>query len=191
MRQKRVTKMRRLLRGIFAAFILVAGSSAYARVSVKSPVMELRLEQGTVTIALRVDAAPVTIEHIRRLANRLFYDGLSIVRIEPGHVVQGGDPNFDGTGGSGATIPLEVSDLHHTRGAVGMARSDDPHSGDSQFYICLTDRPQLDGRFTVIGYVSAGMEIIDRLALTPGDGPRGFITERASQPRIVSIRIRD
>ena len=152
--------------------------------------MQLQLEQGLIIIALQPDKAPETIHHLRQLADRHFYDGLSIIRIAPGHVIQGGDPDFDGTGGSGETVPLEASDLRNTRGAVGIARGVDPHSGDSQFYICLADRPQLDGKYTVIGYVVKGMEVVDGLARTPGDGPRGFITDRSRQPRIVSVRIR-
>jgi len=175
------------MRFLFAlALAMVLHSPAMAE---PGPQMELQLASGRVVIALRPEKAPVTIAHLRRLASRHFYDGLSIVRIEPGHVVQGGDPQFDGTGGSGETVPLEASDLHHTRGAVGIARGGDPNSGDSQFYICLADRPQLDGRFTIIGYVVEGMDVVDSLALQPGDGPRGFITDRSRQPRIISVRI--
>lgn len=150
--------------------------------------MVMILETGSVEIELRPDKAPRTVAHLRDLARHHFYDGLSIVRIAPGHVVQAGDPNFDGTGGSGQTVPLEVSDLRHVRGAVGIARNAEPNSGDSQFYICLADRPQLDRRYTVIGYVVQGMDVIDRLALTPGNGPRGFITDRSKQPRIIRVR---
>jgi peptidylprolyl isomerase len=153
------------------------------------PRMTLTLDVGKVVIELRPDKAPLHVARIRELANSGFYDGLTVVRVAPGHVVQAGDPKFDGTGGSGRTIKAEFSDLMHLRGAVGMARDEDPDSGDSQFYICLADRPHLDGHYTVFGQVVSGMDVLD--ALTPGDGPMGFITDRSKQPRIVSVRVSD
>ncbi len=151
--------------------------------------MVIMLDGGEVVVELRPDKAPLHVARIRELANSGFYDGLTIIRVAPGHVVQAGDPKFDGSGGSGQTIKAEFSDLKHVRGAVGMARDDDPDSGDSQFYICLADRPHLDGRYTVFGQVVSGMEIVDMLA--PGDGPMGFISDRSKQPRIVSVRVLD
>jgi peptidylprolyl isomerase len=151
------------------------------------PEMVVVLDVGKIVIELRPDKAPRHVARLRELANAGFYDGLTVVRVAPGHVVQAGDPKFDGTGGSGHTIKAEISDLLHVRGAVGMARDEDPDSGDSQFYICLADRPHLDGKYTVFGQVVSGMEILDTLA--PGDGPMGFITDRSKQPRIVSVRV--
>lgn len=153
------------------------------------PHMVIVLDTGKIDIELRPDKAPRHVARMRELANSGFYDGLTVVRVAPGHVVQAGDPDFDGTGGSGQTIKAEFTDLKHLRGAVGMARDEDPDSGDSQFYICLADRPHLDGHYTVFGQVVSGMEILD--ALEPGDGPKGFITDRSKQPRIVSVRVND
>jgi peptidylprolyl isomerase len=153
------------------------------------PHMIIVLDAGKIVVELRPDKAPRHVARLRELANSGFYDGLTVVRVAPGHVVQAGDPNFDGTGGSGQTIKAEFNDLMHTRGAVGMARDEDPNSGDSQFYICLADRPHLDGHYTVFGQVVSGMEILD--TLEPGDGPKGFITDRSKQPRIVSVRVSD
>jgi peptidylprolyl isomerase len=153
------------------------------------PHMVVTLHAGKIDIELRPDKAPRHVARMRELANGGFYDGLTIVRVAPGHVVQAGDPNFDGSGGSGQTIKAEFSDLKHLRGTVGMARDEDPDSGDSQFYICLADRPHLDGRYTVFGQVVSGMELLDRLE--PGDGDKGFITDRSKQPRIVSVRVSD
>ena len=155
----------------------------------KRPVMTVVFETGTVVIQLRPDRAPLTVARIRKLANSHFYDGLTVMRVAPGHVVQVGDPKFDGTGGSGETIKAEFNKLKHLRGAVGMARDADPNSADSQFYICLADRPHLDGKYTVFGQVVGGMEIVD--AMTPGNGPMGFILEKDKQPKIVSIRVTD
>jgi peptidylprolyl isomerase len=153
------------------------------------PTMVIVMDAGKIVIELRPDKAPRHVARIRELANSGFYDGLTVVRVAPGHVVQAGDPKFDGTGGSGETIKAEFSDLLHVRGAVGMARDEDPDSADSQFYICLADRPHLDGKYTVFGQVVVGMELLD--TMVPGDGPMGFITDRSKQPRIVSIRVAD
>lgn len=154
---------------------------------VQRPKMVVVLKTGEVVIELRPDKAPLTVARIRELANSGFYDGLSVVRVAPSHVVQLGDPKFDGSGGSGQTIKAEFSDLLHIRGAVGMARDEDPDSADSQFYICLADRPHLNGGYTVFGQVLSGMEVLDKLA--PGHGPMGFITDKMDQPRIVSVRV--
>ena len=170
--------------GIAAWLPALAGADDAPR-----PRMVIVLDGGEVVVELRPDKAPLHVARIRELANSGFYDGLTIIRVAPGHVVQAGDPKFDGSGGSGQTIKAEFSDLKHVRGAVGMARDDDPDSGDSQFYICLADRPHLDGRYTVFGQVISGMEIVDKFA--PGDGPMGFITDRSQQPRIVSVRVTD
>jgi peptidylprolyl isomerase len=151
------------------------------------PRMVVQLQTGKIVIELRPDKAPLTVARIRELANSGFYDKLSVVRVAPGHVVQLGDPNFDGSGGSGQTIKAEFSDLLHVRGAVGMARDEDPDSADSQFYICLADRPHLNGKYTVFGQVVSGMEVLD--ALAPGHGQMGFITDKMDQPRIVSVRV--
>lgn len=151
------------------------------------PRMVVELDGGKIVIELRPDKAPLTVARIRELANSGFYDGLTVVRVAPGHVVQAGDPKFDGTGGSGQTIKAEFSDLLHVRGAVGMARDEDPDSADSQFYICLADRPHLNGKYTVFGQVVSGMEVLDKLA--PGRGRMGFITDKMDQPKIISVRV--
>ncbi len=183
-----------LMRATVIAMIIVAAMTAWTLGSASGdeagrPTMIVTLDVGAVVIGLRPDKAPQHVARIRALANAGFYDGLTVVRVAPGHVVQAGDPKFDGTGGSGQTIKAEFSDLLHLRGAVGMARDEDPDSADSQFYICLADRPHLDGRYTVFGQVVSGMEILD--TLSPGDGPMGFITDREKQPRIISVRVSD
>ena len=170
-----------------AMVVLIAAMAACGPVRPTQERMLIDLENGQIVVALHPDKAPRTIAHLRELARHHFYDGLSIVRVAPGHVVQGGDPNFDGTGGSGQPVALEASDLRHVRGAVGIARGADENSGDSQFYICLADRPQLDGKYTVIGYVVSGMDLVD--AMKPGDGEKGFIKNQASQPKIIRLRI--
>lgn len=109
--------------------------------------------------------APITTKNFIELAQKGFYDGLTFHRVEPGFVVQGGDPKGDGTGGSEKTIPLEINALlTHKKGAVGMARSQDPNSASSQFYICLGDAKFLDNSYAVFGQVIAGQDIAEKIA---------------------------
>jgi peptidylprolyl isomerase len=161
------------LSALFLFAIAACGPDAPDMPADKRPLMTVVFETGTVVIQLRPDRAPLTVAHIRELANSRFYDGLTVVRVAPGHVVQAGDPKFDGSGGSGQTIKAEFKNkLKHLRGSVGMARDEDPDSADSQFYICLADRPHLDGKYTVFGQM-------------------GFIPDKERQPKIVSVRVTD
>jgi len=182
--------MQNAILGMLIVIALLGGALSPAGAdSLERPRMIIQFDAGQVVIELRPDKAPRHVARIRELANAGFYDGLTVIRVAPGHVVQAGDPKFDGNGGSGQTIKAEFNDLRHLRGAVGMARDENPDSADSQFYICLADRPHLDGKYTVFGQVVSGMELVDTFA--PGDGPMGFITDRSKQPRIVSIRVTD
>jgi len=132
--------------------------------------LTLSLESGDVTIKLRPDLAPKHVERITQLAADGFYDGLTFHRVIDGFVAQGGCPRGDGTGGSGVKIPAEFNDQPHARGAVSMARTNDPNSADSQFFICLDAVNFLDGQYTVWGEVIDGMEHVD--ALPRGEPPR-------------------
>lgn len=114
--------------------------------------------------------APKTVENFVTLARRGFYDGLAFHRVVPGFVAQGGDPKGNGTGGPGYTIKAEFSQQKHVRGTLAMARSQDPDSAGSQFYICYEAHPHLDGNYTVFGRVVAGMEHVD--AIQQGDRMR-------------------
>jgi peptidylprolyl isomerase/peptidyl-prolyl cis-trans isomerase B (cyclophilin B) len=107
--------------------------------------------------------APKTVENFVTLAKKGFYDGLTFHRVEPGFVVQGGDPKGDGTGGPGYMIKAEFNKQKHLRGALAMARSQNPDSAGSQFYICFKPAPFLDGNYTVFGIVTSGMEIVDKI----------------------------
>lgn len=121
------------------------------------------LEAGQVVIRLRPDLAPRHVARIKELVRAGFYDGLVFHRVIDGFMAQGGDPKGDGTGGSGQALPAEFSDAPHMRGTVSMARSGDPDSADSQFFIVLEDSPHLDGQYTVWGEVVTGMEFVDGL----------------------------
>jgi cyclophilin family peptidyl-prolyl cis-trans isomerase len=102
-----------------------------------------------------------------KLARAGFYDGLSFHRVEPGFVIQGGCPQGTGTGGPGYNLDAEFNDHPHVKGTVAMARSQNPNSGGSQFYICLGDARFLDKQYTVFGQTTAGQEVVD--AIRKGD----------------------
>ena len=133
--------------------------------------LTLTLDSGDVVIALRPDLAPKHVEQIATLANEGFYDGVPFHRVIPGFMAQGGDGgNHNGTGGSTKpNIPAEFSREPHVRGVCSMARTNDPNSANSQFFICFDDARFLDGQYTVWGQVESGMEHID--ALPKGEPP--------------------
>ncbi len=120
--------------------------------------------KGNIKAELYVKEAPITTRNFIDLVNSGFYNGLTFHRYEPGFVIQGGDPKGDGTGGSGETIPLEINrNLTHIQGALAMARSDNPNSASSQFYITLNEAHFLDGKYAVFGKVISGMLVVNDL----------------------------
>ena len=129
-----------------------------------NPRIKFQTTKGEFTAELFEDVT-VTTKNFIELVETAFYDGLIFHRHVPGFVVQGGDPTGTGMGGSGKTIPLEIKGHKHVKGALGMARSQDPNSASSQFYICLADTPHLDGGYTVFGQVIAGMEKVIALGV--------------------------
>jgi peptidylprolyl isomerase/peptidyl-prolyl cis-trans isomerase B (cyclophilin B) len=122
---------------------------------------------GEIRIEFYPQDAPKTVENFVTLAKKGFYNGLTFHRVVPGFVVQGGDPKGNGTGGPGYQIKAEFSQRKHVRGTLAMARSQDPDSAGSQFYITYGPQPHLDGGYTVFGQVVSGMEHVD--AITQGD----------------------
>lgn len=119
---------------------------------------------GDIVLNLLPDDAPIHSAAFIKLADAGFYDGLSFHRVEPGFVVQGGDPKGDGTGGPGYHLKAEFNARPHVRGTVAMARSSQPDSAGSQFYICLGDARFLDGQYTVFGQMTEGFEVLDTIA---------------------------
>lgn len=129
------------------------------------------LDGGDVVIRLRPDLAPKHVARIAELANEGFYDGVVFHRVIPGFMAQGGDPTGTGTSGSDKpNLPQEFSAEPHVRGTCSMARTSDPNSANSQFFICFDDAGFLDRQYTVWGEVESGMELID--ALPVGEPPR-------------------
>jgi len=123
----------------------------------------MELSYGKVVIETRPDLAPKHVARIKQLVRDGFYDGIVFHRVIDGFMAQAGCPDGRGTGGSGQKIEAEFSQQPHIRGIVSMARSTDPNSGDSQFFICLDDAAFLNGQYTVWGNVVEGMEHVDRL----------------------------
>ena len=121
--------------------------------------------KGTIKFELYEDLAPITTANFIELAERKFYDGLNFHRVEPGFVIQGGCPLGNGMGGSDKRIPLEVTPnlKHGEAGAVAMARSSDPNSASSQFYITLGNASFLDGNYAVFGRVTEGQSIVNSI----------------------------
>ena len=154
-------------------------------------------DYGTITVELDGDIAPITVQNFMDLANDGFYDGLTFHRIIAGFMMQGGDPNGNGTGGSENTIKGEFSangvenSLSHTRGAISMARSQTYDSASSQFFICHADSTFLDGQYACFGYVTDGMDVVDAVceAAQPTDDNGTIPADQ--QPVITAIRITD
>ena len=146
----------------------------------KNPIAKMTMENGgVVEIELSPKDAPITVENFVNLVNDGFYNGLTIHRIVPGFVIQGGDPMGNGMGGSDKKIKGEFSEngvannLKHTKGVISMARAFDPHSASSQFFIVLETSPMisysLDGKYAGFGTVISGMDVVDEIAKAETD----------------------
>lgn len=136
----------------------------------KDKVAELHTTAGEIDIRFFPDVAPKHVQNFIDLAEKGFYNGTKFHRVIPGFMIQGGDPNTIsgspatwGTGGSGKNVPAEFNSVHHARGIVSMARSNDPNSASSQFFICVADAGFLDRQYTVFGQVTKGMDVADKI----------------------------
>ena len=138
--------------------------------------VQIEMENGgKITVELYPEKAPITVENFLSLVNRGFYNGLIFHRVIENFMIQGGDPEGTGMGGSGKNIKGEFSsngvknDLSHERGVISMARSQNPNSASSQFFICHADAKYLDGQYAAFGKVVDGMDTVDEIAKTPTD----------------------
>lgn len=154
-------------------------------------------DYGTITVALDGNTAPESVNNFVALAKSGFYDGLTFHRIISGFMMQGGDPNGDGTGGSETTIKGEFrnngvdNNLSHVRGALSMARSNDYDSASSQFFIVHEDSTFLDGDYAVFGYVTEGMDIVDKVCTEAEPVDNNGTIPAENQPVITSVTIRE
>jgi peptidyl-prolyl cis-trans isomerase B (cyclophilin B) len=151
-----------------------------------NPQAIIETSMGTIRVELFHQDAPKTVENFLELAQSGFYRDMIFHRIIKGFVIQTGDPTGTGRGGSERKIPLEVDrSLRHDEGALGMARSSDPNSASSQFYICDSAVHGLDGNYAVFGRVMEGMDVVHRIASVPtgaGDRP-------VDPPRLISVSV--
>lgn len=142
------------------------------------------LKDGQVVIEMLPDFAPKHVERIKELVRQKFYDGVVFHRVIEGFMAQGGDPTGTGTGGSGQNLDAEFSDAQHVRGTLSMARSQNPNSADSQFFICFAEAPHLNGQYTVWGRVVDGMEFVDQIKRGRGSG--GTVSD---PDKIIKLRV--
>ena len=159
---------------------------------------EIEIEgYGTVSVELDGDTAPVTVQNFMDLANAGFYDGLKFHRIIDGFMIQGGDPNGDGTGGSGQNIVGEFAangyenNIAHTKGVISMARAQDPDSASSQFFIMVADAPHLDGMYAAFGHVTDGQDAVDKIAADAEPLDDNGTIAPEDMPVIKSVKIID
>ena len=154
-------------------------------------------DYGTISLELDADTAPISVTNFINLANEGFYDGLTFHRIISGFMIQGGDPNGNGTGGSEKTIKGEFSangvenDISHVRGVISMARANNPDSGSSQFFIVHEDSTFLDGQYAAFGHVTDGMDVVDAICeAVPVQDNNGTVAA-ADQPVITAVTVVD
>ena len=172
-----------------------AGDDAYSS-GVHHATIEVE-DYGTIEVALNADVAPITVSNFCALANEGFYDGLTFHRIIEGFMIQGGDPEGNGTGGSDQTIKGEFSangvenDISHVRGTISMARSQDFDSASSQFFIMQETNTSLDGQYAAFGSVTSGIEVVDDIcASVPVEDDNGTVLPE-NQPVIAKVTILD
>jgi len=168
--------MKKWIATLIAVMVVGGCSSAPAQVrkssetrtnamDAKEQIAVIETAKGTIKFKLFQKDAPNTVDNFIKLAQKGFYNGLVFHRVVPGFVIQGGDPSGDGTGGPGYTIKAEFNSRPHLEGTVAMARSADPDSAGSQFYICLGAQPFLDGKYTVFGQVTEGMDVVQKIRM--------------------------
>ena len=172
---------------ILLAFLVALGFATTAVAAGPAPSIVLETTKGTVTIRLRPDLAPNHVARIEQLVREKFYDGVPFHRVIAGFMAQTGDPTGTGEGGSKyPDLKAEFSKEGFKRGTVGMARTSEPDTANSQFFICLAPATWLDGQYTIIGEVTSGMDVVDKLK----KGAAGSGTVQ-NPDKVKSIRLAD
>ena len=164
--------MRKIIILLWIAMLAGGAGSALA-----NEIAVIETKFGSIELELFKDKAPGHVKNFKTLAKTGFYNGTLFHRVIPGFMIQGGDPNsknpdrsMHGMGGPGYSIKAEFNDTRHDRGVLSMARSQDPNSAGSQFFICVKDAHFLDGQYTAFGKVTKGMEVADKIVSAPRDG---------------------
>jgi peptidylprolyl isomerase len=175
------------LAAALTAGLLLFAAPAFAQATDPENTVVMQLPAGTVTIALRPDLAPNHVARIKELTRKGFYDGIVFHRVIAGFMAQTGDPTGTGSGDSDLPdLKAEFTDTHFARGVIGMARTPDPDSANSQFFIMFGEAPGLDGQYTVLGEVVSGMEFVDAIKKGPEadngivDGPDKIISMKVA-----------
>ena len=165
--------MKALIKSMAIATLLILTMAIPGLAADLENTLYLDLKDGRVVIEMRPDLAPQHVARIKELVRMKFYDGIVFHRVIDGFMAQTGDPTGTGRGGSGKNLPAEFTNAPFDRGVVGMARAQDPNSGDSQFFICFENSNFLDGQYTVWGKVTSGMEFVD--IIKRGVGRSGMV----------------
>ena len=176
-------KLNNLYKVIFIIFTMIGYTMT---TEANENILLLELKDGIVTIEMKPEVAPNHVARITELVKEGFYDGLKFHRVIAGFMAQTGDPQGNGTGGSGKNLKAEFNNERHIKGTLSMARAQSPDSADSQFFICLDDAPHLNGQYTVWGQVIDGMEYVDNIK--KGEGNNGSII--GEPDTIISIKIK-
>ncbi len=193
-------KKMRLMTLLLAVCVLLCACGKKEEAAPAEPVEDAVVEivvkdYGTITVELDGEAAPITVANFVKLVEDGFYDGLTFHRIMAGFMIQGGDPLGNGTGGTDEKIKGEFAangvenPLSHTRGAISMARSQNPDSASCQFFIVHEDSLFLDGQYAAFGYVTEGMEVVDAICADARPVDNNGTIPAAGQPTIESISI--
>ena len=157
--------MKNQILGLFSALLMgLTFATTDASAQDLENTLYMDLATGRVVIELRPDLAPQHVARMKELTRQGFYNGVIFHRVIPGFMAQTGDPTGTGTGGSGKNIPAEFSTEKFVRGSLGAARTNDPNSADSQFFITFGDTPHLNGQYTIWGKVVSGMDLVDGIA---------------------------
>lgn len=189
--------MKKKLMALFAAFFMMFSLAACSSTEKRYQATIHVKDKGDIVVQLDSSQAPETVKNFVDLAESGFYDGLTFHRIIDGFMIQGGDPNGNGTGGSDKTIKGEFSsngvknDISHKRGTISMARSMDPNSASSQFFIVQQDSEFLDGEYAGFGEVVSGMDIVDEIAKEAKPTDNNGSIQKDEQPVIESITIEE
>ena len=180
---------------LFTGIIIYSNIDSRKEENMENYKVEIKIkDKGIIEVELNSKEAPITTANFIKLVNDKFYDGLTFHRIIKGFMIQGGDPEGTGMGGSKETIKGEFisngveNNIKHERGVISMARSGHPDSASSQFFIMHEDSPHLDGDYAAFGKVTSGMEIVDELVNTKVEDQNGTVT-KSNQPVIEYIKI--